>query len=72
MQVLTSIWPVSHFWIVSKHFKSPMIKMYDTINDIIGESRIDLSYLIKNFDSSKEITIVGVFNDKIQYEFIKP
>ena len=29
------------------------LKMYITINDIIGEKTIDLSYPIQNFDSSK-------------------
>ena len=28
--------------------------MYITINDVIGEKRIDLSYPIKNFDSNEE------------------
>ena len=46
--------------------------MYITINNIIGEKRIDLSYPIKNFDSSKEVAVVSVFSDNIQYEFTKP
>ena len=32
--------------------------MYITINNIKGESRIDLSYSIQNFDSDKEITVI--------------
>ena len=42
-----------------------------TINNVIGEKRINLSYPIKNCDSSKEITVVGLFSDKILYEFMK-
>ena len=43
--------------------------MYVTVTDIVGEKRIDLSYSIKNFHSSKEIAVVGLFSDNIQYEF---
>ena len=46
--------------------------MYITIDNIIGEKRIDLSYSIRNFDSSKEIAVVSMFNDNIQYEITKP
>ena len=46
--------------------------MYMTINNIAGERRIDLSYLIRNFDSSKEVSVVGLFSDSIQYEFTEP
>ena len=42
--------------------------MYITINDIKGEKRIDLSYPIKNFDSSKEIPVISLFGDNFQYE----
>ena len=45
--------------------------MYVTINDI-GEKRIELSYPIKNFDSSKEVAVAGLFNDNIQHEFSDP
>ena len=37
--------------------------MYITINDIIGEKRIDLSYPIKG----KEITVVSMLSDNVQY-----
>ena len=37
--------------------------MYITINDVIGEKRIDLSYPIKG----KEITVVSMLNDNVQY-----
>ena len=46
--------------------------MYITIDNIIGEKRIDLSYSIRNFDSSKEIAVVSMFSDNIQYEITKP
>ena len=45
--------------------------MYITINNVIGEKRISLSYLIQNFDSSKEVAIVSMFSDNIQYEITK-
>ena len=35
--------------------------MYIMINDVKGEKRIDLSFSIKNFDSSKEITVISLF-----------
>ena len=43
------------------------LKMYITINDVIGEKMIDLSYPIQNFDSSKEVAVVSMFRDNIQY-----
>ena len=46
--------------------------MYVTINNVIGEKRIDLAYPIKNFDSSKEVAVVSVFGDNIQYELAVP
>ena len=39
--------------------------MHITITDIVGESRIYLSYPIRD----KEVTVVSVFSDNIQYEF---
>ena len=41
--------------------------MYITINDIIGEARIDLSYPIKGKDGSVVITVVSMFRDNVQY-----
>ena len=46
--------------------------MYITINDVIDEARIDLSYPIKGKESlegtrSAEITIVSMFGDNVQY-----
>ena len=38
--------------------------MYITINDIIGEKRIDLSYPDK---IGREITVVSMLNDNVQY-----
>ena len=37
--------------------------MYITINDIIGEKRIDLSYPIKG----KDITVVSMFSNNVLY-----
>ena len=45
--------------------------MYITINDIKSSKSIDLSYPIKNFDST-EIAIISLFSDNIQYQLIKP
>ena len=42
--------------------------MYITINNIICEKRIDLSYPIH---SGKEIEVTTMFNDNIQYEIAK-
>ena len=38
--------------------------MYITINDVIGEKRIDLSYPIR---SNKKIAVVSMLSDNIQY-----
>ena len=46
--------------------------MYITINDIKGEKRIDLSYPVQNFDSSKEVAVVRMLSDNIHYEMTKP
>ena len=59
----TSIWLIISFWIISKHFK-----MYITINDIIGEMTIDLSYPIH---SDKEIAVITMFSDNVQYQILK-
>ena len=52
--------------------------MYITINNIKGEKRIDLSYSIKNFEStagrgeaSKEITVIRMLSDNVKYEILK-
>ena len=45
--------------------------MYITINNIKGEKRIDLSYSIQNFDSDKEITVIRMLSDNVQYEILK-
>ena len=45
--------------------------MYITINDIIGEKRIDLSYSIRNFSSSKEIAIIRMLSNNVKYEVLK-
>ena len=48
------------------------LKMYTTINDIKGEKRSDLAYPVQNFDSSKEVTVVRMLSDNIQYKMTKP
>ena len=45
--------------------------MYITINNIRGESRIDLSYSIHNFDSNKEIAVIRTLSDNVQYQLLK-
>ena len=45
--------------------------MYITINDVIGEKTIDLSYSIQNFGSSMEITVISMLSENIQYEMTK-
>ena len=42
--------------------------MYITINDIKGGKRIDLSYSI---DSDKEIAVIIMLSDNIQYKVLK-
>ena len=42
--------------------------MYITINDIKGEKRIDLSYPIR---SGKEIAVIKVLSDNVQYKVTK-
>ena len=45
--------------------------MYITINNIKGEKRIDLSYPIQNFDSDKEIAVIRMLSDNVQYQILK-
>ena len=45
--------------------------MYITINNIKGEKRIDLSYSIQNFDSGKEIGVIRMLSDNVQYQILK-
>ena len=45
--------------------------MYITINNIKGEKRIDLSYPIQNFDLGKEITVIRMLSDNVQYQILK-
>ena len=44
--------------------------MYVTINGFVGEKRIGLSYSIQNFDSSKEITVIRMLSDNVQYQIL--
>ena len=41
--------------------------MYITINDVIGEKRIDLSYPVKGREGSAEIAVVSMFSNNVQY-----
>ena len=45
--------------------------MYITINYIKGEKRIDLSYSIQNFESGKEIAVIRMLSDNVQYQILK-
>ena len=45
--------------------------MYITINNIKGEKRIDLSYSIQSFDSDKEIAVIRMLRDNVEYEILK-
>ena len=45
--------------------------MYITINNIKGESRIDLSYSIQDFDSDKEVAVIRMLSDNVQYQLLK-
>ena len=45
--------------------------MYININNIKGEKRIDLSYSIQNFGSSKEIAVIRMLSHKFQYKILK-
>ena len=42
--------------------------MYITIDDVIGEKTIHLSYPIPNFDFSKDFAVISMFSDNIQYK----
>ena len=63
MKVSTSIWSIISCWITSNHSKT-----YITINDAIGSKTIDLSYPIR---SGKEISVIKVLSDNVQYKVIK-
>ena len=45
--------------------------MYITINNIKSEKRIDLSYSIQNFDSDKEIAVIRMLINNVQYQILK-
>ena len=45
--------------------------MYITINNIKGESRIDLSYSIQNFDSDKEIAVIRMLRIMFSTRILK-
>ena len=75
LKVMTSIWLIISCWIISKHFK-----MYITINDVIGEKTIDLSYPIHCGrealvlaphlavgSCSTEVAVVSMFSNNVLY-----
>ena len=41
------------------------------INNIKDEKRIDLSYSIQNFDSGKQIAVIRMLSDNVQYQILK-
>ena len=45
--------------------------MHIMINNIKGEKRIDLSYSIQNCDSGKEIVVIRMLSDNVQYQILK-
>ena len=45
--------------------------MYITINDVIGEKTIDLTYSIQNFDSGREVAVIRMLSDNVQYQLLK-
>ena len=45
--------------------------MYIIISNIKGEKRIDLSYSIQIFDSDKEITVIRMLSDNVQYQILQ-
>ena len=45
--------------------------MYITINNKKGESRIDRFYSIQNFDLDKEIAVIRMLSDNVQYQILK-
>ena len=46
--------------------------MYITVNNIIGEKTIYLSYPIYSFNSRKESAFISMLSDNIQYEMTEP
>ena len=46
--------------------------MYITIENIIGEKTINLSYPVNNLDGSKEIALIEMFEDNVVYEITAP
>ena len=45
--------------------------MYIMINNMKGEKRIHLSCSIQNFDSGKEIAVIRMLSDNVQYQILK-
>ena len=45
--------------------------MFNTINNIKGDKRIGLSYSIQKFDSGKEITVIRMLSNNVQYQILK-
>ena len=47
-------------------------KIYITITDVVGEKRINLAYPIQNLYSSKEVTVISMFGNNVQYQIVEP
>ena len=45
--------------------------MHITINNIKGEKRIDLSYLVQNFDLSKEFAVIKMLSANVKYKILE-
>ena len=43
-----------------------------TVNDVIGEKTIDLTYPIWNFGSSKGTAVISMLSKNTQYQMTKP
>ena len=63
LQVSTPIGLILRVCIVLKHFE-----MYIMITDIMGEKRTDLIYSIRG----KEVTVISMISDSIQYQIKEP
>ena len=46
--------------------------MYATVENIVDEKTINLSYPIQNLDGSKEIAVIEIFADNVTYEITVP
>ena len=42
------------------------------IKNVTGEKRINLSYPIHNFEFSKEVAVISILSNNLQYEMKEP